>query len=77
VWWYLDGELASTGGQDAGFYWVAIAIRVAAELYLCAVVARDVWWPRHDPVHQAAMRTALRDAPPPQPISTASNTVAV
>jgi uncharacterized membrane protein len=74
VWWYLDGQLAPGGGEDAGFYWVAIFIRVAAELYLCAMVARDIWWPRHDPV-----RSSLNRPPPtePQTISTRSNVVAV
>jgi uncharacterized membrane protein len=71
VWWYLKGDLNPGGGEDAGFYWLAIVVRVAAELYLCAVVARDIWWPRHDPVHATAMsRSAQR-------ISTRSNVVAV
>ena len=71
VWWYLDGELAPGGGEDAGFYWLAIAVRVAAELYLCAMVVRDIWWPRHDPVRQTAM------LPRGQAIATRSNAVAV
>lgn len=71
VWWYLDGELAPGGGEDAGFYWLAIAVRVAAELYLCAMVVRDIWWPRHDPVRQTAM------LPRGQAIATRSNVVAV
>ena len=36
--------------SDAGFYWVAILVRMAAELYLVAIVARDVLRPAHDPV---------------------------
>ena len=32
VWWYLGGYLDPAGGGDAGFYWVAIVVRVAAEL---------------------------------------------
>ena len=52
VWWYLGGLLDAGGGGDAGFYWVAIVLRVAAELYLVALVARDVWRPRHDPVRR-------------------------
>jgi uncharacterized membrane protein len=50
VWWYLGGYLAPAGGGDAGFYWVAIVVRMAAELYLVAIVTRDVLLPRHDPV---------------------------
>ena len=43
VWWYLGGQLAPGGGEDAGFYWLAILVRVAGELYLCALVVRDLW----------------------------------
>ena len=74
VWWYLNGDLAPGGGEDAGFYWLAIAIRISAELYLCAMVARDVWWPREDPVHTTALGLGR---PPGQAISTRSNVVAV
>ncbi|HEX5861799.1 MAG TPA: glycosyltransferase 87 family protein [Nocardioides sp.] len=50
VWWYLGGDLDSAGGGDAGFYWLAIVVRILAELYLVAVVARDVARPERDPV---------------------------
>ncbi len=50
VWWYLGGYLEPADGGQAGFYWVAIAVRVAAECYLAGVVVRDVLQPRHDPV---------------------------
>ena len=78
VWWYLDGDLAAGGGEDAGFYWLAIAVRVSVELYLCAMVARDIWWPREDPVHMTAL--AMGRHPhrlPGQDSSTRSNVVAV
>ncbi|MGI8521898.1 MAG: glycosyltransferase family 87 protein [Nocardioides sp.] len=52
VWWYLGGYLAPGAGGDAGFYWLATAVRVAAELYLAGVVVRDVWLPHHDPVRE-------------------------
>ena len=74
VWWYLKGDLAPGGGDDAGFYWLAIAVRVAAELYLCAVVARDIWWPRHDPVRATAQAHGSQAG---QRSSTRSNVVAV
>ena len=54
VWWYLGGYLAPASGGDAGFYWAAVLVRVAAELYLVAVVVRDLRSPRHDPVRQAS-----------------------
>jgi uncharacterized membrane protein len=50
VWWYLGGFLAPAGGGESGFYWVAIVLRMAAELYLVALVVRDMLVPRHDPV---------------------------
>ncbi len=51
IWWYLGGYLAPAGGGDAGFYWVGIAVRVVGELYLAAVIVRDMYRPAHDPVH--------------------------
>jgi uncharacterized membrane protein len=65
VWWYLGGALDSPGGGDAGFYWLAILVRMAAELYLVGIVARDVLRPERDPVD--------RD----QSMTTRSNVVAV
>ena len=56
VWWYLGGELDPASGGDAGFYWLAIVIRMLAELYLVAIVARDVLRPWHDPAASAPVR---------------------
>ncbi|WP_148573362.1 glycosyltransferase family 87 protein [Nocardioides caldifontis] len=55
VWMYLGQYTASatTGGQDLA-YSVAIVVRVAAELYLAAVVVRDVLRPWRDPVRLSA-----------------------
>ncbi|GAA1506389.1 glycosyltransferase family 87 protein [Nocardioides humi] len=70
IWWYLGGYLAPAGGGDAGFYWVGIVVRVAGELYLAAVIVRDLYRPAHDPV--AGERIA------PQSVTTTrSNPVAV
>ena len=65
VWWYLGGLLDAAGRPDDGFYWLAILLRMASELYLVAIVARDVLVPRADPVWR------------PQPMTTRSNAVAV
>lgn len=72
VWWYLDGILAPPGGGDASFYWIAIGIRVAAQLYLVAVVVRDILRPELDPVPRslpvpdaAAVRTSTADSVSP------------
>jgi uncharacterized membrane protein len=65
VWWYLGGVLDSAGGGDSGFYWLAIVLRMLAELYLVGIVVRDILRPDLDPVD--------RD----QPMTTRSNVVAV
>ena len=74
---------AAGGGGDAGFYWLAIVVRVAAELYLVAVVVRDVLLPEHDPV-RGRLRVDRRPATRAEPVSraaqlttTRSNVVAV
>jgi uncharacterized membrane protein len=51
VWLYLGGWTASaTSGQADHFYWLAIVVRMAAELYIAVLVVRDVLQPWHDPV---------------------------
>jgi uncharacterized membrane protein len=56
VWWYLGGHLEPGGGGSAGFYWLAILVRMAAELYLVGVVVRDVLRPEYDVVRAADRR---------------------
>ena len=70
MWWYLGEYLAPAGGGDSGFYWIAIGVRMAGQLYLVAVVVRDVLWSHHDPVR-------VDEGPELQEISTRSNVVAV
>ncbi len=50
VWLYLGQYVAPTGGGEAGAYWIAIMVRVLAQLWLVAVVVRDVLRPWRDPV---------------------------
>jgi uncharacterized membrane protein len=57
VWWYLGTYLDPAGGGDPGFYWLAVGVRVAAQLYLTAIVVRDVWMPEYDVVRSG--RSAL------------------
>ncbi len=38
VWWYLGDFLAPAGGGDAGFYWLAILLRVG-----CSAATWSVW----------------------------------
>jgi uncharacterized membrane protein len=52
VWWYLGEHLQPGAGDRPGFYWLAIVVRVACELWLVAVVTRDVLRPLHDPVER-------------------------
>jgi uncharacterized membrane protein len=56
VWWYLGGHLEPGGGGDPGFYWLAIIVRMAAELYLVAIVVRDIWMPEYDVVRELSWR---------------------
>ena len=69
VWWYLGEHLAPAGGGDSGFYWLAILLRLAAELYLVAVVVRDVLRPDRDPVAATGRHWSAAD-----PWSTARST---
>ena len=73
VWFHLGGFTASStsGGQDVA-YAVAIVVRVAAELWLAAVVVRDVLDPARDPV-----RAWDRGGPGGQDSRTRSNDVVV
>jgi uncharacterized membrane protein len=59
VWWYLANYLSPGGGGDAGFYWLAIIVRVAAQLYLTVIVVRDVLMPQYDVVRSARRRGTL------------------
>ncbi len=70
VWIYLGGWLQSATGGAAPAYDLAILVRVVAQLYLVAVVMRDIWWPEHDLVRDPEHQD-------PQLISTASKSVAV
>ena len=53
VWWYLGEHLAAGDGGESPIYWLAIVLRIAAQLWLVGVVARDVWRPAHDPVRMS------------------------
>ena len=71
VWWYLGGYLQPAGGGDAGFYWVAIVVRMAVRALpgrrsssaTCPAARRTTRW-----------ATASSDA---QLMTTRSNVVAV
>lgn len=65
VWWYLGTYLNPGGGGDAGFYWLAVGIRVAAELYLVVLVVRDVLMPEYDVVGRGRPSPARHSFWPP------------
>jgi hypothetical protein len=51
VWLYLGGWTQSaSAGQPDRFYWLAILVRMAVEVYIAVLVVRDVLMPWHDPV---------------------------
>jgi len=65
IWLYLGNftSSATTGAPDPA-YSAAIALRVLAQLYLAAVVVRDILQPWHDPVgREPPERTAPEDHP--------------
>ncbi len=74
IWWYLGGYLNPSGGGDAGFYWLGIAVRVLGELYLAALIIRDLFRPEKDP---ASDRPDLVEPGPQPSTTTRSNAVAV
>jgi uncharacterized membrane protein len=56
VWWYLGEYLNPGGGGDPGFYWVAMIVRIAGQLYLTTIVVRDILRPEHDVVRMREWR---------------------
>lgn len=61
VWLYLGGWLAPAAGDEPAFYWLAIAVRIACELYLVAIVVRDVMQPWRDPVDREDLADWIPD----------------
>jgi uncharacterized membrane protein len=65
VWWYLGGYLNPSAGGDAGFYWLAVGVRLATQLYLGAIVVRDVLRPEYDVVRGGRATAGLGGLWPP------------
>lgn len=59
-WWHRGGFLDPGVGGDAGFYWIAIGVRIVCTLWLVGMVVRDVWWADHDPVVGERQVTTMR-----------------
>lgn len=71
VWWYLGGFLKSGSSEDAPLYDLAIVLRVLGELYLVALVVRDMYRPGHDPVRAPGPRTPVPAADTEEAAATA------
>jgi uncharacterized membrane protein len=67
VWWYLANYLEPGGGGNPGFYWLAIGLRMATQLYLVVIVARDVLLPEYDVTRGRAPRRPWSLWPPRAP----------
>jgi uncharacterized membrane protein len=65
VWWYLGGYLNPGGGGDPGFYWLAVGIRIAAQVYLAVIVIRDLLLPEYDVVRVGRPQDLRRSFWPP------------
>jgi uncharacterized membrane protein len=56
IWLHLSGDFAPAAGDAVPVpYILAILVRVAAQLWLVAMVLRDIWQPWHDPVRADAV----------------------
>ncbi len=76
VWWYLGGFLDVPGDGPTGWYWLAVLVRVAAEIYLVVAVVRDVLRPERDPVDRwpaAAVGHEPQDSLPEREAPTGSD----
>jgi uncharacterized membrane protein len=70
VWIYLGGWLAPSSGDDPTAYQLAIVVRVLGELYLMALVVRDVrqgWSPAFDEPGSADLDPVERRGREPNP----------
>jgi uncharacterized membrane protein len=65
VWWYLGGYLNPGDGGQPGFYWLAVGIRMAAQLYLVVIVVRDILMPEYDVVRTGRPAPARHSFWPP------------
>lgn len=50
IWWHLGGLLAPGSDGPDKVYWLAVIVRMLAELWIVIMVVRDIWRPEHDVV---------------------------
>ncbi|HYI58147.1 MAG TPA: glycosyltransferase 87 family protein [Microlunatus sp.] len=63
IWWHLGGLLAPGADGPDKVYWLAVLVRMAAELWIVIVVVRDIWRPEHDVVRHPPGWDATFDDP--------------
>ena len=63
IWWHLGGLLAPGADGPDKVYWLAVIVRMAAQLWIVAVVVRDLWRPAHDVVRHPPGVSATFDDP--------------
>ncbi|MDN5771223.1 MAG: glycosyltransferase 87 family protein, partial [Microlunatus sp.] len=62
IWWHLGGLLAPGGHGPDKVYWLAVIARMLVELWIVAVVVRDIWRPQCDVVrHPPGVDQAFDD----------------
>ncbi len=57
IWWYLGGALKAGDSEYSPAYDIAIIVRILAQLYLVAMVVRDMYRPERDPVRSVEEST--------------------
>ncbi len=67
IWWYLVGFDTSDKGLPPRWYALAVLVHWFATLWFMAMVARDAWWPEHDPVRSDAPSRPGEPRSPPVP----------
>ena len=55
IWWHLAGVLAPGDSSADRIYWLAVIIRLGTQLWVVALVVRDILRPAHDPVRAGGL----------------------
>jgi uncharacterized membrane protein len=55
IWWHLAGVLAPGDSSADRIYWLAVILRLGTQLWVAALVVRDILRPQHDPVRRGGL----------------------
>jgi hypothetical protein len=55
IWWHLAGVLSPADSSADRIYWLAVIIRLGTQLWVVALVVRDILRPAHDPVRRGGL----------------------